>query len=126
MDLHRIVMRLARNPGTEFAGGDDHRGYALTAPLTTDGRLDGAAYGKVKAQCSVRRFAPDEDPVDGRLMRRGERWYFDYDEDDVADDEPIYRLGEHRFAVGEYVTVTDDEGRPLTYKVVEVAPALNA
>ena len=33
MELSRIVMRLARNPGTEFAGGDDHRGYALTAPL---------------------------------------------------------------------------------------------
>jgi hypothetical protein len=123
MGLNRIVMRLARNPGTEFAGGDDHRGYTLTAPLTADGRLDDAAYGKLKAQCSVRRFTPDEDPVDGRLMRRGERWYFDYDEDDVADDEPIYRLGDHRFALGEYVTVTDEGGRPLTYKVVEVASA---
>ena len=123
MGLNRIVMRLARNPGTEFAGGDDHRGYTLTAPLTADGRLDDAAYGKHKAQCSVRRFTPDEDPVDGRLMRRGERWYFDYDEDDTADDEPIYRLGDHRFALGEYVTVTDEDGRPLTYKVVEVAPA---
>jgi len=123
MVLHRIVMRLARNPGTEFAGGDDHRGYALTAPLTDDGRLDATAYGKSKGQCIVRRFAPDEDPVDGRLMRRGERWFFDYDDADTADDEPIHRLGEHRFAIGEYVTVTDDEGRPLTYKVVEVAPA---
>ena len=123
MSLHRIVMRLARNPGTEFAGGDDHRGYALTAPLTGDGKLDEAAYGKHKAKCSVRRFAPDEDPADGRLMRRGERWYFDYDQDDTSDDEPIHRLGDHRFAVGEYVTVTDEEGRPLTYKVVEVAAA---
>ena len=123
MGLHRIVMRLARNPGTEFAGGDDHRGYALTAPLTSDGHLDADAYGKLKSQCNVRRFAPDEDPVDGRLMRRGERWFFDYDDADAADDEPIHRLGEHRFAVGEYVTVTDDEGRPLTYKVVEVHAA---
>ena len=123
MGLHRIVMRLARNPGTEFAGGDDHRGYALTAPLTQDGKLDEAAYAKVKAQCSVRRFVPDEDPVDGRLMRRRDRWFFDYDGEEVVDDEPIYRLGEHRFAVGEYVSVTDEDGRPLTYKVVEVQPA---
>jgi hypothetical protein len=123
MGLSRIVMRLARNPGTEFAGGDDHRGYALTAPLTADGKLDASAYGKSKNECQVRRFAPDEDPVDGRLMKRGERWYFDYDEEDTADDEPIYRLGEHRFAVGEYVTVTDEEGRPLTYKVMEVQAA---
>lgn len=123
MSLSRIVMRLARNPGTEFAGGDDRRGYALTAPLTEDGMLDEVAYSKSRDQCSVRRFAPDEDPADGRLARRGQRWFFDYDDADRADDEPVYRLGEHRFAVGEYVTVTDEDGRPLTYKVVEVQPA---
>lgn len=122
MTLSRIVMRLARNPGTEFAGGDDHRGYALTAPLTPDGMLDESAYSKAKADCMVRRFAPDEDPADGRLARRGQRWFFDYDDGADVDDEPVHRLGEHRFAVGEYVTVTDEDGRPLTYKVVEVRP----
>ena len=123
MSLSRIVMRLARNPGTEFAGGDDHRGYSLTAPLTPDAHLDAAAYAKLKDGCAVRRFVPDEDPADGHLARRGAQWFFDYGEEDDADDEPVYRLGEHRFAVGEYVTVTDDTGRPLTYKVVEVAAA---
>jgi hypothetical protein len=123
MGLSRIVMRLARNPGTEFSGGDDRRGYTLTAPLSADGKLDADAYSKARSDCAVHRFTPDEDPTDGRLMRRGGRWYFDYDEDDTADDEPVYRLGEHRFAVGEYVTVTDEDGRPLTYKVVEVQPA---
>jgi hypothetical protein len=123
MTLSRIVMRLARNPGTEFAGGDDHRGYTLTAPLTDDGHLDANAFGKARGNCTVRRFAPDEDPADGRLNRRGQRWFFDYDEEDTADDDPVHRLGEHRFAVGEYVTVTDEDGRPLTYKVVEVQPA---
>ncbi|MET0338716.1 MAG: hypothetical protein ABW063_13265 [Caulobacter sp.] len=122
MTLSRIVMRLARNPGTEFAGGDDHRGYALTAPLNSDGMLDEAAYSKAKGDCTVRRFAPDEDAADGRLARKGSRWFFDYDGDDDMDDEPVHRLGEHRFAVGEYVTVTDEDGRPLTYKVVEVQP----
>ena len=123
MSLSRIVMRLARNPGTEFAGGDDRRGYALTAPLTADGHLDEAAYARQREACAVRRFSPDEDPADGRLARKGQRWFFDYDDTDVADDEPVYRLGEHRFAVGEYVTITDEDGRPLTYKVVEVQAA---
>lgn len=123
MTLSRIVMRLARNPGTEFAGGDDHRGYALTAPLTPDGMLDADAYAKSRSECVVRRFAPDEDAADGRLSRRGTRWFFDYDDEDTSDDEPVHRLGEHRFAVGEYVTVTDEDGRPLTYKVVEVQAA---
>jgi len=124
MSLSRIIMRLARNPGTEFAGGDDHRGYSLIAPLTADARLDAGAYAKAKDACVVRRFAPDEDPADGHLVRQGARWFFDYDETGgELDDEPVYRLGDHRFAVGEYVTITDEDGRPLTYKVVEVAPA---
>jgi len=123
MTLSRIVMRLARNPGTEFAGGDDHRGYALTAPLTDDGHLDEAAFSRSRANCTVRRFAPDEDPADGKLAKRGQRWFFDYDEGEATDDEQPFRLGQHRFAVGEYVTITDEDGRPLTYKVVEVQPA---
>lgn len=123
MGLSRIVMRLARNPGTEFADGDDHRGYTLVAPLTAEGKIDEEAFRANRAACTVRHFAPDEDPTEGKLAHRRDRWYFDYDEDDVADDEPVYRLGEHRFAVGEYVSVTDEDQRLLTYKVTEVQPA---
>ena len=57
------------------------------------------------------------------VIKRRDHWFFDYDSDDTEDDEPVHRLGEHRFAVGEYVTVTDEDGRPLTYKVMEVQPA---
>ena len=35
----------------------------------------------------------------------------------------VYRLGEHRFAVGEYLSITDEDGRLLTYKVTDVAAA---
>jgi hypothetical protein len=120
--LARIVMRLARNPGTEFADGDDHRGYTLTAPIGDDGLIDEVAFRSMRERCTVRRFAPDEDAQEGRLMRRGERWYFDYDETTETDNEPLYRLGQHRFAVGEYVSVTDEDGRLLTYKVTEIQP----
>lgn len=121
MTLSRIVMRLARNPGTEFADGDDHRGYTLVAPLLADGKLDLDAFQKEKAKCTVRRFASDEDAVTGRLARKGQTWFFDYDDADDADDEPVHRLGEHRFEVGEYVSVADEDGRLLAYKVTEVA-----
>jgi hypothetical protein len=121
--LSRIVMRLARNPGTEFADGDDHRGYSLVAPLTPDGHLDASAYARARGACVVRRFAPDDDPADGRLVHAGQRWYFDYENSHVAGDEPVFRLGQHRFAVGEYVSITDEDGRLLTYKVTDVAPA---
>jgi hypothetical protein len=123
MTLSRIIMRLARNPGTEFADGDDHRGYTLTAPLNEQGMLDEGRFRDHRDACTVRRFAPDEDAQEGRLARRGERWFFDYGDDADAADEPVYRLGEHRFTVGEYVSVTDEEGRLLTYKVTDVAPA---
>ena len=72
MGLSRIVMRLARNPGTEFADGDDHRGYALVAPLTADGKLDDAAFRAAKGGCTVRHFASDEDPMEGKLARRAD------------------------------------------------------
>ncbi len=120
MSLSRIVMRLARNPGTEFAGGDDHRGYTLVAPLDTAGKLDADAFAQEAKACTVHRFAPDEDAVDGFLGRRSSQWFFNYGEEDDLADEPVYRLGDHVFAVGEYVTVTDEDGRPLTYKITEL------
>lgn len=120
MGLSRIVMRLARNPGTEFADGDDHRGYTLCAPLTDQGMVDEAAYKSMRDKCTVRRFAPDEDPQEGVLNRRGDRWFFDYDEEDAVDDEPVHRLGQHKFAVGEYVSIADEDGRLLAYKVTDV------
>lgn len=122
MALSRIVMRLARNPGTEFADGDDHRGYTLVAPLTADGHLDAEAFRHRRDACTVRRFAPDEDPQTGVLHHHGARWYFDYGRTNEAE-EPLFRLGEHLFKVGEYVSVTDEDGRLLTYKVTEIAPA---
>ena len=120
MSLSRIVMRLARNPGTEFADGDDHRGYTLTAPLTEDGKIDEAAFKSVRDNATVRRFAADEDAQEGLLNKSGDRWFFDYG-DDSDGAEPLYRIGKHTFAVGEYVSITDGDGRLLTYKVTDVA-----
>ncbi len=123
MSLSRIVMRLARNPGTELRRWRrPSRLRPDRAPRLPMAHLDEAAYAKSKASCSVRRFAPDEEAADGRLARKGAHWFFDYDSTDTADDEPVHRLGEHKFALGEYVTVTDEDGRPLTYKVMEVVP----
>ena len=123
MSLYRIVMRLARNPGTEYADGDDHRGYSLVAPLNPEGHIDEDGFRQHKDDCVVRHFQPDADPINGRLSRRGEHWFFDYDHGQTADDEGIFKLGAHRFAVGEYVTINDEEGRPLTYKVTDLVAA---
>lgn len=124
MTLSRITLRLARNPGTEFAGGDERRGYVLVAPLDAKGFLDEAAWKTNKESCTVRRFSPDlPEAREGLLRRRGDNWFFDYEEDTTEDDEPVFKLGGHPFTLGEYVTVTDEDDRPLTYAVREVVAA---
>lgn len=117
--LHRITMRLARNPDAGLSEGDDHRGYVLIAPLAASGRLDPALFAREQASCLVRRFEPDREGAEGRLAHRGDNWFFDYDRSASDDDEPVFRLLDHRFLVGEYVTVATDS-EPLTYKVTEV------
>jgi len=122
MTLARITLRLARNPGTEFANGDDRHGYTLVAPLDVRGFLDEAAWTQHRAACAVRHFSPDlPAPREGLLKRRGDNWYFDYEAGTTDDDEPVFKLGWHPFRTGEYVTVTDESGRPLTFVVRDVA-----
>ena len=121
MTLSRITLRLARNPGTEFPNGDDRHGYVLIAPLDGKSFLDEAEWKQHRELCTILHFTPDfPAPRHGLLRRRGDNWFFDYDDEAVDDDEPVFKLGRHPFLVGEYVTVTDDDERPLTYRVEEV------
>jgi hypothetical protein len=123
MTLHRVTLRLARNPVSGTVEGDDRHGYTLVAPLTSDGHLDEAAWHSQKEHCTVRAFAPNKPTREGRLARRGANWFFDYDRTQTDDDEPVFKLDRHRFVVGEYVTVTDDSDTPLTYRIAQVDPA---
>lgn len=121
MALSRITLRLARNPGTEFANGDDRHGYTLVAPLDASGLLDEATWKANHGSCTVRHFSPDlPAPRDGLLKRRGDNWFFDYEAGSTEDDEPVFKLGRHPFKIGEYVTITDENDRPLTYAVKDV------
>jgi hypothetical protein len=47
----------------------------------------------------------------------------DYNQDRLGDEEAGFRLNEHRFAQGEYVTIEDDDEKPYTFQVVSVKPA---
>ncbi len=127
MALSSIILRLARNPGADHPDPDPHDGYALTAPLTEDGHLDAAAFAQCAAQCSVWRFQPDAEDRIGRLVRRGGGWAIHYGPGEEAEpDEIVYRLRDHRFTLGAYISITDGEGALLTYRVTEVAPAHTA
>ncbi len=120
MPLSRIVMRLARNPDAGVAEGDDSRGYTLVAPLSDTGLLDEDQWRAHKDECSVRAFSSDGAVRLGRLARRGNNWFFDYDRTATEDDEPVFKLDSHKFISGEYITVKDTADEPLVYRVTEV------
>lgn len=121
MSVYQIVLRLARNPG--YPEGDDAQGFIITAPLDADDRLDLAAWRSNREACTVIRFKPGEDrDADGRLTHNGSHWFFHYDEAGEGDDEPVYRLGDHRLAIGEYVTVQENDGATLTYRITQRVP----
>jgi hypothetical protein len=120
--LKRITLRLARN--SNFPQGDDRQGYTLIAPLDSAGQLDAAAWRQNRDACRVFRFHPDAaEHADGWLRRRGQSWYFHYDEDDEGDDESGFKLGTHVFRAGEYVTVSRHGNEPLAYRVTDVSDA---
>lgn len=47
----------------------------------------------------------------------------DYNQNRPGDEEAGYRLNQHRFAEGEYVTIQDENEKPHTFEVVTVRPA---
>jgi hypothetical protein len=124
--LKRILLNLARSK--EHPDGSAQHGYEIVAPLDAAGRLDLATWREARAACRVRRFWAGEKDDLGHLVHRpggqgGATWVFDYDGSAEEDDEAGYRLGDHVFAPGEYVSVRDEEGVLHTFKVVSVVPA---
>lgn len=121
MTLKRVVMRLARNPG--HPEGDLHQGYVLVAPLDVDSKLDASEWRAKRAACTVARFRPGQPhEADGWLSHHGSHWYFRYDEEEEGPAEPVFRLGEHRLELGDYVTIHERDGQDLTYRVTEHLP----
>ena len=118
-NFRRIRLELAREPG--HPEGDAHIGYSIVSPLDSEGRLDADTWRVFKRACRVVRFRPSHVREEGYLRRRpGGSWVFHYDfEDGAEDDDPAYRLGDHRFIFGEYVTIEEDEG-PHTYRVTRI------
>ena len=119
MSMKRITLRLARNDG--FPTGDPLQGYVVVAPLDAGGRIDLPAWQARRKECVVERFHPDAgERADGWLTHSGSHWRFRYDEEHEGPDEPGYKLGEHKFLVGEYVTFAHHGEEPLTYRVTSI------
>lgn len=121
MALRRIRLELGRD--AEHPEGSAAHGYVFVAPLTDDGRLDLDGWRESRADCTVRRFWAGEDDEHGHLVHhRGDDWAFRYVGMSEDDEEPIFRFGRHRFAVGEYLSITEHDGVQRTFRVAEVVP----
>lgn len=119
--FRRVRLERAREP--DHPGGDAHIGYTLVAPLLDDGHIDGDLVRAHPERCTIVRFHHGAESMQGHLHRgSGGSWAFRYGAPgETRDDDPVYRLGSHRFSVGEYVTISEDDGAH-TYRVVSVAP----
>ncbi|MGJ8572431.1 MAG: hypothetical protein ACSHXI_17210 [Hoeflea sp.] len=106
MTLYHIHLVMARNK--EFPEGNLHRGYDIHAPLDADGHLDKGAWEKAPASSTVMRFWDGERSELGYLVHQPKGgWAFDYDPADDDDDETGYRLSNHIFKSGEYISIRD-------------------
>ena len=119
MTMKTITLELARTP--DHPTGDPGHGYIFRAPLDSKGYFDRFEWAAVKDLCVVRRQATGHEVEMGLLIlnRRGQ-WVFSYALGD-EDDETLFRLGEHRFAPGEYISITEHDGIQRTFKVMSIA-----
>ena len=117
--LRKVRLELARTP--EFPEGNPACGYELVVPLDGGGLLDPAEWRQHKAACTVRRFWAKAADGHGRLIHTRHRaWAFSYAPGE-DDDEPLFRLQDHRMVPGEYVSVTEHDQVTRPFRVVSVA-----
>lgn len=121
MPLYKIRLELAREP--EFPAGNKKRGYELVLPLDAAMKIDAAEWKKHPEACTVERFWDGEFAALGYLEKHPKgQWVFDYDLDADDDDEAGFRLGEHSFNTGEYVSISAHDGKMHTFTVVSATP----
>jgi len=121
MALKKVRLELARD--REHPEGSSRHGYEFVGPLDEEGRLDPVQWKKYRERCKVRRFWRNEADELGHLVRKaGGHWAFHYDiYGDADDDEGGYRLGNHKFTPGEYVSIREHEDDVMrTFRVVRV------
>jgi hypothetical protein len=120
MTLSKIRIEMARS--REYPKGSALHGYEFVAPLNGAGQIDIDAWNQQRTKCRVRRFWESEAGEIGHLTRKpGGSWAFHYDiHGDINDDETGYRLGNHVFRPGEYVSIREHDEDMNTFKVVSV------
>jgi hypothetical protein len=117
MNWLSIRLELART--SEFPQGSASRAYLLRLPLDAEGLIDGAALQRSPARATVHRFWPNEPDMSGYVVHTRRGWAFSYELGE-GDDEAIYHIETHPIRIGEYVTLTEPDGRRLPFRVADL------
>jgi hypothetical protein len=122
--LKTVTLNAARSK--RFPEGSIRHGYVFVAPLDPEGRIDVEAWKAHRGECFARRFWGDDEPRHGLLVHRagghgGSTWRFELGAGPVLDEEDYgFRFGDHVLALGEYVSIRDEDGELTTFKVIGV------
>ena len=117
MNWKSIRLELARTK--EFPGGSASRAYLLRLPLDSSGLIDEEALGHAPALATVHRHWPNEPDLSGYVVRTPNGWALSY-EPGEDDDETVFHLETHPIRVGEYITLTEPDGRRLPFRVASL------
>jgi hypothetical protein len=122
--LRKVMLNAARSK--EFPDGSIRHGYDFVAPLTAEGHIDLEAWKQHRGECFAHRFWGGEPSRRGLLVHRaggpgGATWAFEWNTGTKNEqEEEGFRFGDHAFKIGEYVSVHEEEGELLTFRVVSV------
>jgi len=120
MTLFRVHMHLARSP--EYPDGSKVHGYEIVLPLNISMQLDPKAWREHARECVVRRFWQGEPTRRGVLRHAGHSWFVDYDLKSEGDEEPLFKLEDHKVQQGEYLSITEQDGETRTFLITSVSP----
>jgi hypothetical protein len=114
-----IRLELARTP--EFPEGSASRIYLLRLPLDQESLIEERALKQAPALATVHRYWPNEPDMFGYVIRTPQGWAISY-EPGEQDDETVFHLETHPMRQGNYITLTEPDGRRLPFRVASVRP----
>lgn len=112
-----IRLELARTP--DFPDGSASRAYLVRLPLDEGGLIEEGSLSREPARATVHRFWPNEPDTSGHVILTAGGWAFSYRIGE-EDDEAVFHLDSHPMRIGEYVTLTEPDGRRLPFRVASV------
>jgi hypothetical protein len=120
--LKKVTLHAARSKA--FPEGSIRHGYVFVAPLDDNGKIDAEAWKAHRGECIVHRFWADEPDMRGLLVHRpgghgGASWAFELGET-LSDEEEGFRFADHAFRPGEYVSLREEDGDLMTFRVDSV------